>query len=251
VPSDSSLQLGSSFRNWWREQTRTRGQFGAASLLAREMWEFVRDSTPARRRSRYGDMEYDWEQRVNTTAGSVDWRTRLLGAFHSPYQPTDPALFREMMAALPIDFREFTFIDIGSGKGRALLLASEHPFRRIIGIELIAELHRAARENIAAYKSATQQCPEIRAVCADACAFEPPDEPLVLYLFNPLPEVSLREVIGRLEKSLTRSPRPVWVVYHNPTLDSTLAAGGVLERIQESPQYSIYRARGVRGSPTP
>ena len=63
------------------------------------MAEFVRDSLPDRRRLRYGDADYDWEHRVNTTSAAVDWRDRLLGAFHSPYQPTEAALFHEMVAA--------------------------------------------------------------------------------------------------------------------------------------------------------
>ena len=207
----------------------------------RELWGFVRDSTPARRRSRYGDMDYDWEQHVNTTAGSVGWRTRLLGVLHSPYQPTEPALFREMMAALPIDFREFTFIDIGSGKGRALLLALEYPFRRVVGIELIAELHRAAEENIRAYHSATQQCRQIESVLVDARVFEFPEAPLVLYFFNPLPESALSEVLLHLGKSIGRAPRSCWAVYHNPLLDATFGASGFLEKVAGTPQYSVYR----------
>ena len=69
----------------------------------------MRESTPERRRQRYGDMEYDWEHRVNTTSGTVGWRARLLGLFHSPYQPTEPALFREMMASLPVLSEQFEF----------------------------------------------------------------------------------------------------------------------------------------------
>jgi hypothetical protein len=88
-------------RRWWREQSQSKGVRGASSLLLRELWDFLRDSTPSRRRSRYGDMDYDWDHRVNTTSGTVGWRERLLGIFHSAYQPTEPAAFREMMAALP------------------------------------------------------------------------------------------------------------------------------------------------------
>ncbi len=218
----------------------------AASLLIRNLWAFVRESTPERRRQRYGDMEYDWEHRVNTTSGTVGWRARLLGLFHSPYQPTDPALFREMMANLPIAFDQFTFVDLGSGKGRTLLMASEYPFRRIVGVELIAELHRAAEENIRVYHSATQQCKQIEAVLADAREFELPEEPLALYLFNPLPERALSEVLQRLKKSLKRVPRPVWVVYHNPLLEGALNASGFLEKSGGTLQYSVYRTTGRR-----
>jgi SAM-dependent methyltransferase len=185
-------------------------------------------------------MEYDWEHRVNTTSGTVSWRARLLGAFHSPYEPTEPALFREMMASLPIAFDQFTFIDIGSGKGRTLLMASEYPFRKIVGVELIAELHRAAVENIRAYKSSTQRCSRIDAVCADACEFPIPGGPLVLYLFNPLPEAGMRRLIANLETSVAENPRPVYVLYHNPLLARVIGERAAFEKVGGTEQYSIY-----------
>jgi SAM-dependent methyltransferase len=243
VPSSGfPRQLWTTLRRWWREQARAKGAAGATSLLVGNLWSFVRESTPERRRQRYGDMEYDWEHRVNTTSGTVGWRARLLGMFHSPYQATDPALFREMMASLPIEFDPFTFVDLGSGKGRTLLMASEYPFRRIVGVELIAELHRAAEENIRAYHSTTQRCTQIEAVCADACQFVFPDTPLVLYLFNPLPEAGLQRVLRNLEQSLRQSPRPVWIVYHNPALDSILGASRALVRAGGTEQYSVFRS---------
>ncbi len=190
-------------------------------------------------------MDYDWEHRVNTTSGTVGWRERLLGVFHSPYQPTDPSEFREMMAALPIDFPEFTFIDIGSGKGRTLLLASEYPFRKIVGVELIAELHRAAEENIAAYQAQppTERGTAIESACMDAREFVFPARPLVVYLFNPLPEAGLRQVIQNLEESWRKSPRPIWIVYHNPALESTLAEQQWLQRVSGTAQYSLYKTK--------
>lgn len=229
-------------RRWWREQVRANGAAGATSLLVRNLWNFVRESTPERRRQRYGDMEYDWENRVNTTSGTVGWRARLLGVFYSPYQATDPALFREMMASLPIEFDRFTFVDLGSGKGRTLLMASEYPFRKIVGVELIAELHRAAEENIRMYRSATERCTQIEAVCTDAREFVLPDTPLVLYLFNPLPEAGLQRVLRNLERSLEQSPRPVWIVYHNPLLESVVRASRALAKVRGTEQYSLFRS---------
>jgi SAM-dependent methyltransferase len=241
VSPDFSQQLLTAFRRWWKEQARRKGVAGASSLLARELWGFLRDSTPARRRQRYGDMEYDWEHHVNTTSGTVGWRERLLGVFHSPYQPTDPALFREMMAALPIQFDQFTFVDMGSGKGRTLLMASEYRFRKIVGVEILPELDRGARENIQAYKSSTQQCSDIEVVCIDARDFELPEDPLVLYLFNPLPEAALREFIRKLEESLACSPREAWIVYHNPLLEAVVASSPVLMKASTTQHYALYR----------
>jgi hypothetical protein len=42
-------------------------------------WEFLLDSLPSRRRRRYGDVDYDWDHRVDTTSATVNWRDRLLG----------------------------------------------------------------------------------------------------------------------------------------------------------------------------
>ncbi len=234
-------------RGWWREQAREKGARSATFLLLRNLWSFVRDSMPERRRQRYGDMEYDWENRVNTTSGTVDWRTRLLGVFHSPYQPTEPTLFREMMASLPIAFDRFTFIDLGSGKGRTLLMASEYPFRKIVGVELMAELHRAAEENIRAYHSATKRCAQIHSICGDATDFPFPAEPLVLYLFNPLPELGLRRVIVNLDASLNAHPRALYVLYHNPLLERVLGESAGLTKMGGTQQYSIYKFAGKCG----
>src|ERR1700687_3158434 len=113
-------------RRYWTDRASRGGILVVMRDLIAALWEFIRNSTPSRLRLRYGDADYDWDHRVNTTSGAVGWRDRLLGVFHSPYQPTEPALFREMLEALEqvahLDFREFTFIDLGSGKGRTLLL---------------------------------------------------------------------------------------------------------------------------------
>ncbi len=240
MSSHSPQSFWSALGSWLREQTHENGAASATSLLLRNLWSFIRDSTPERRRQRYGDMEYDWEHRVNTTSGTVGWQARLLGLVHSPYQPTDPALFQEMMASLPIAFEQFTVLDLGSGKGRTLLMASQYPFRKIVGVELLAELHSAAQENIRAYRSPTQRCTQIEALCADASVFAFPDTPLVLYLFNPLPEPALRRTIRNLEYSLQQSPRPIWIVYHNPAISSVLAASPALVKAGGTEQYSLF-----------
>ena len=227
-------------RTWWRDQIQERGIVSATALLFRNLWSFLRDSTPERRRQRYGDMEYDWEHRVNTTSGTLGWRERLLGTFHSPYQPTDPALFQEMMSALPIQFDQFTFIDIGSGKGRTLLMASEYPFQKIIGVELLPELHQVAQENLRLYQSESQKCFALESVCGNATTFPFPAEPLVLYLFNPLPESGLRQMLANLDRSLAANPRPAYVLYHNPLLEHVLAGTAQLTRLGGTESYSLY-----------
>jgi SAM-dependent methyltransferase len=225
---------------WWKEGLAAEGFRPTLRRLLRLLWEFVLESTPAQRRQRYGDVEYDWAYRVNTTSATVGWRDRLLGQFHSAYQPTEPAPFHEMVRSLKIDFREFTFIDLGSGKGRVLLMASDYPFRQVLGVELLHELHRVAQENIAKYKSDAQQCFVLQSLCGDAREFDFPLEPTVLYLFNPLPAAGLSKVLSNLERSLREHPRAMFVIYHNPLLDSLIVESRLFGKISQAHQYSVY-----------
>ncbi len=228
--------------NWWRDASARDGASRATRHLATELYEFLRDSLPDRRRQRYGDIDYDFDFHVNTTGATVGWRDRLLGHFLSPYQPTEPALFHEMLGALPIDFSQFTFVDLGSGKGRTLLMAADYPFRKIVGVELLPALHHAAEENLRAYRSPAQKCFAVESVCGDARDFVFPAEPTVLYLFNPVSETILREMIGKLEKSLVERPRPIHILYHNPLLEGVLTESRVLRKTSGTHQYSIYEA---------
>ncbi len=229
-------------RTWWKENRALHGFWSTAAIFAGSLWQFLRESTPAQRRQRYGDADYDWDHRVNTTSATVGWRDRLLGNFHSPYQPTEPALFAEIMAGLEINFQDFTFIDVGSGKGRVLLMAAHYPFHRILGIELLPTLHHVAQENLRDYKSDSQKCFALEAICADAREFIFPAEPLVLYLFNPLPEPALIDTIANLDRSLKQDPRIVYLLYHNPLLEHVLRNYPAFIRIEGTHQYSIFVA---------
>jgi SAM-dependent methyltransferase len=233
--------IARAFLRWWRENLPRLGLTRAAGVFLGEMWEFARDATPGRRKQRYGDMDFDWDYRVDTTSANVSRRADLLAvlAGHA-YQPSDPALFHESIRGLGIDYSQFLFLDLGSGKGRTLLMASEYPFRRIVGVEVVPALHRAALENIGKYKSQTQKCFALESLCGDARDFQFQLEPLVLFLFNPLPKAGLRTVMTNLRASLREHPRPVYVVYHNPLLEHVLAEDGGLQRVRGNLRYAVY-----------
>ena len=119
--------------------------------------------------------------------------------------------FTLAMATLEIPYEDFVFVDLGSGKGKALLLASEYPFRQIIGVELSPVMNRIAVENIARYRSPMQRCRQIESIHQDATKFEYPISPLVIFMYNPFGPDLLGSVLDRLERSLTDHPR-LWVV---------------------------------------
>jgi len=245
-PAPDAPKVVDSARRYWRDRAPRRGSILATIDLIRALWEFARDSTAWRLRQRYGDADYDWDFRVNTTSAAVGWHDRLLGVFHSPYQPTEPALFREMVDELQsltnIRLDDFTFIDLGSGKGRALLMASAYPFQRIVGVELLASLHRIARQNLALYARDSQKCFSLESICGDATRFQFPDGPMLIYLFNPLPESGLRHTLANLASDLSRRPRRVYVLYHNPLLEGLFLEGGGWSKLGGTHQYSIFRS---------
>jgi SAM-dependent methyltransferase len=249
-PPPLKLSIAKSVRNFLRDRAVLTNAFSATADLIKALWAFLRDSAPARLRQRYGDAEYDWDFRVNTTSAAVGWRDRLLGALYSPYQPTEPGLFREMLDDLrrraKATFAEFTFLDLGSGKGRTLLMASDYPFRSILGVELLPALHRIAQQNLAEYHAESQKCFAVECVCADATSFPLPSGPLLIYLFNPFPEAGLRRVLLNLTRDYAAHPRAIYLLYHNPQLESQLLENSSILKLGGTHQYSIYELTSNR-----
>lgn len=130
---------------------------------------------------------------------------------------SDPDEFVQAMRSVDIELDEAVFIDFGSGKGRALLLASAYPFRRIIGIEFAAELHAAATANFAARAAGGGEAVPVELIHGDATAYELPDDPLVLFLYNPFDAPVIAAVARRAMASWQANPRPMRIVYINPS----------------------------------
>ncbi len=237
---DKNLSLPRLLVEWWVQRVPKHGWIATGKEFFSELRDFILESTPERRRQRYGDVEFDWDHRVDTTSATVGFRDRLLGVFHSAYQPTEPGPFREMIGQLPLDYREFTFIDLGCGKGRTLLMASDYPFRRVVGVELLPSLHQIAVENANKYAKRRQLSAPIEVVCADARNFNFPGGPLVVYLFHPFPEPVLEEVLGNLDRSLQQHPRPAYVIYYNPVLEHVLSGRVNWRRAARTEHCAIY-----------
>lgn len=158
------------------------------------------------------------------------------------YSGTEPNYFREIMDGFELELPQFTFIDIGSGMGRALFLASEKPFRRIIGVEFARELHEIAEQNIAKFRSSEQQCFDITSICEDGAVYKLPDEPIICYLFNPFDREVFERVIANFERSLHASPRELYIIYTNPMHNDLFVASPAFEQIDEGPWHTLHRA---------
>ncbi len=220
-----------------KKSVDSHGVLGTLTLLGNAPFRFWREYRNAKR---YGSVRkppdpFDLErhietsQRVHSTDLRVESRNWMDG---TNYEPVSVELIREAIAALPIDHTGSTFIDFGSGKGRALFVASEFPFARIIGVEYAPELHEAACRNLQSYRSETQQCRNIEPVCQDMTTFQFPEGPLVLFFNNPAFESIMRSMAARI----TALSQPYWVIYANPCY-------GVFESlktIRKTKTYAVY-----------
>lgn len=129
---------------------------------------------------------------------------------------TDPAAFLGLIGKLDIDFASHTFIDLGSGRGRALLLATSLPFRRIIGVEFASEFHESAKHNLVAFAANGGDISRISLIMDDAAAYSFPNEPLVIYMFNPFSSRIVRQVAENALASWRGMRRPIKIFYMNP-----------------------------------
>lgn len=134
---------------------------------------------------------------------------------HGLYRPVWAQVFHDAVRELPIAIERFTFLDYGSGKGKALLLASDYPFESIVGIEFAPPLHAVAEENLRRYSNPGRRCTDVRSEWADALKFEPPARPLVCFFFNPFDDATMDAVVERLVDSVRRTPREVFLLYCN------------------------------------
>jgi SAM-dependent methyltransferase len=116
------------------------------------------------------------------------------------------------LECLPKDVSDFTFVDFGCGKGRALLLAQTRNFRRVIGVEHAPALVEIAERNISSWRG-KRECRDVQALCADAATFPIPAEPCVLYFFAPFDWPVLEAVIANIGASLKARPRPMLAIY--------------------------------------
>lgn len=127
------------------------------------------------------------------------------------YQPSPVYSLRRLLRRLNLQYSSFSFVDFGSGKGRTLLIASELPFRQVIGVEFSEDLHRTAEDNIKRYGS--RSAGKVEAVHADATQFTLPAGDLVLYFFNPFTKPVLDKVLENIVTSTMAQPRRIILIY--------------------------------------
>ncbi len=125
------------------------------------------------------------------------------------------------------------FLDVGAGKGRAVLLASQYPFLQVEGIELNPHLADVARANVARWSNHPQSDALAPIVLreGDATRLPLPAAPTLAYLFHPFEIGLLRRFMRHVTASVKAQPRPFDLVYVNAEHDSLLDTARNLRRL--------------------
>jgi hypothetical protein len=198
---------------------------------------------PARRRWAELDRGFDRLHGVDT-AGIVPLQALEITSANKDlghrYQATSPDGFRALMDAFELDVEQLTFVDLGAGKGRAMLLASELPFRRVIGVEFAPALCEVAKSNVERFSSPRQRCHEFEVVCADAAEWELPHEPILVYIYNSFEEPLMRAVLAHLSRSVSERPRRVLLAFVNRRIDDSALTEAGWRRVVQHQHGELY-----------
>ena len=170
------------------------------------------------------------------TSGLVAGRHLKSGHRHdrhaTAYYGVAPSVFQGLIRrwqrtrpAAPI--QETTFVDVGAGMGRAMLLAAEMRFRSVVGVELNPTLVRIARRNLAVWRKAGRARAPMRLVCGDAADFAFADGPCVAFLFNPFGAAVMRRFLKSVATKFGGRPGELDILYVNNEQEGVLetAAG--------------------------
>jgi hypothetical protein len=171
---------------------------------------------------------------VKGTAAKVEELTAYYGVA--------PSILRGLLdiwlhRTAPQPIEKTVFLDVGAGKGRAMLLASQFPFLRVEGVELNAELARIASANIALW----QQDPTAEALAplhlhhADATIHTLPSAPTLAFLFHPFELPILRRFLKRIETHLATNAHPFDLLYANAEHGSLLDRHPAFTRLWMGP----------------
>ena len=153
------------------------------------------------------------------------------GHLVSRYETTSAAAIKMALDSLAVDFSDFVFVDLGCGKGKPLMVAASYPFRRLIGVDISPACIDVARRNIARFGPEKIDPSRVELMALDVEDFAFPDEPLVLYLFNPFPPKLMERMMANLETSLRAKPRDAAIVYVNPKAIAAILHSELFVRI--------------------
>ena len=117
------------------------------------------------------DLKYQIDTQTPVAVADLEM-TAPAARFATRYQATPIAILQRIIRRLKVDRQRFTFIDLGSGKGRVLLIAAQYTFKSVIGVEFSKTLHDIALTNIHKFISAGTTRTSVTSINCDAGEFD-------------------------------------------------------------------------------
>jgi SAM-dependent methyltransferase len=150
-------------------------------------------------------------------------------AHQHAYLGSQPSVIRRALAAIP-DHQSYAFVDIGCGKGRPLIVASEFPFRDILGVELSPALAHIASANAERISHHHPERTKIRVVEGDALECDLPAGNLIFFLYHSFDREATLQLSHRISRLLEAEPRRFYLIYNNPVLGDIFDNNPMLKR---------------------
>jgi SAM-dependent methyltransferase len=125
-------------------------------------------------------------------------------------------------------------VDLGSGKGGAVLTLSRLGYEKVLGVEIAAELVEIAWRNATRSRRLN-----VEFICQDAGAFKELEPFSHIYMYNPFPEQVIAEVLSNVAESLMRAPRDLTLVYCNPEHHEMIVSSGIFTAAREGDARAI------------
>ncbi len=137
------------------------------------------------------------------------------------YRATKAGPLQKLMRKLDLP-KAGVFVDLGSGKGRVLLIAAQVGFEKIVGVEFLRELCEIARENVNAFARRTHTAARIDVVESDVASYRIGSTHNVFFIYDPFDEVVMAQLLANLRSSVTQFPRKIWLIYNTPIHDAII-----------------------------
>lgn len=160
------------------------------------------------------DREFGTDTSGEVPPERLDVDPSLAGQMQA-YIGAQPNIVRRALSRIP-DPARFAFVDIGCGKGRPMIVASELPFASITGVELSEELVQIAQRNAATIAARFPGRTPITATTGNAATYRLSHERVVLFYYHAFGRETLSAFIRHLEHQLAERPRHLFFVYVNP-----------------------------------
>jgi len=237
----------------FRSKVEHLGWIETMKLIRHRLGEIYEDQIDSYRDYRWEKEEEDFDRRFNIDTCYSEDEDRIQtndSDIYFDYDPVKVSTFTKAIQCLKIRYEEFIFLDIGSGKGRALLMAASYPFKEIIGVEMVPYFNEIAERNLATYRKARQKGFHIKIENFEATSYPLPEEKTVFFLFNPFTDEVLIKFLSNIKNSLSKSPREIFLIYINPEYPEPLENADFLTLLKEEEGYDeytffrIYRSKG-------